>query len=155
MFSKAFWHRRGGACDPSMSDGPHRGHHGFGHHRHHPRGMSGGPSFGVRRPLRFLSHKLGLSKEQVGELAAILSELKTERAQASVDRRRVTNSLAETISGDTFDAEGIVAASKAQVESAERLQGAVAMALERVHALLNAEQRQQLAQLIRAGAVMF
>src|SRR4051812_5213406 len=48
----------------------------------------GGGSFGVRRPLRFMAHKLELDEKQVGELAAILDELKTERAQAAVDHRR-------------------------------------------------------------------
>src|SRR4051812_3965191 len=47
----------------------------------------GGGSFGVRRPLRFLAYKLNLSEEQVGQLAKILDELKTERAQAAVDDR--------------------------------------------------------------------
>src|SRR5262245_53755685 len=45
-------------------------------------------SFGVRRPLRFLAYKLHLSEPQVAELAAILNDLKTERAQAAVDDRR-------------------------------------------------------------------
>ena len=39
-------------------------------------------TFGVRRPLRFLAYKLQLDPRQVGELAAILNELKTERVQA-------------------------------------------------------------------------
>ena len=45
-----------------------------------------GSGFGVRRPLRFLAHKLELDDRQIGELARILDELKTERAQAEVDR---------------------------------------------------------------------
>ncbi|MEO0813132.1 MAG: hypothetical protein AAFY60_09740, partial [Myxococcota bacterium] len=44
-----------------------------------------GPGFGVRRPLRFMAHRLDLDDEQVGVLAAILNDLKTERAQAAVD----------------------------------------------------------------------
>jgi hypothetical protein len=39
--------------------------------------------------VRFLAYKLELDERQVGELARILDELKTERAQAEVDRRPV------------------------------------------------------------------
>src|SRR5215468_84374 len=53
-----------------------------------PPGDYGGAAFGVRRPLRFLAFKLQLDDAQVKELARILSEVKTERAQADVDSRR-------------------------------------------------------------------
>jgi len=38
-------------------------------------------AFGVRRPLRFLAMRLGLDESQARELARILDEVKTERAQ--------------------------------------------------------------------------
>src|SRR6516225_2848930 len=44
----------------------------------------GGGAFGVRRPLRFLAYKLELDESQVAQLARILDELKTERAQGEV-----------------------------------------------------------------------
>ena len=65
-------------------------------------GFGSGP-FGVRRPLRFLAYKLGLDQRQVSELAKILDELKTERAQAEVDRRRTTSAFADAVSGEVFD----------------------------------------------------
>ena len=65
-------------------------------------GFGGG--LGVRRPLRFLAHRLGLDERQVAELARILNELKTERAQAEVDRRRTVAALADALAGDVFDA---------------------------------------------------
>src|SRR4029453_13359101 len=55
--------------------------------------------FGVRRPLRFLAYKLGLEETQVSELAKILDEIKTERAQAAVDHRRALSAFAEAVSG--------------------------------------------------------
>src|SRR5262249_25166273 len=64
----------------------------------------GGGGFGVRRPLRFLAHKLDLDERQVAELARILDELKTERAQAEVDRRRTVAAFADALSGDAFNA---------------------------------------------------
>ena len=61
--------------------GGHQGGRGFGGHG--PGGEEDGGGFGVRRPLRFLAYKLELDEKQVTELAKILDELKTERAQAS------------------------------------------------------------------------
>ena len=59
--------------------------------------LAGG--FGVRRPLRFLAHRLGLDEPQVAALARILDELKTDRAQAEVDRRRTLATFADALSG--------------------------------------------------------
>src|SRR5262245_39370814 len=61
---------------------------------------SEGGGFGVRRPLRFLAYKLGLSDSQVAEMARILNDLKTERAQAAVDDRRTLTALADAVSGE-------------------------------------------------------
>src|SRR5262249_42105483 len=59
-------------------------------------GYEGGAGgFGIRRPLRFLTHKLGLDERQAAALARILDELKTERAQAEVDRRRTVAAFAD------------------------------------------------------------
>src|SRR5438552_15014816 len=66
-------------------------------------GDFGGGAFGVRRPLRFLAHKLDLRDDQVAELARILDDLKTERAQGAVDHRRTTASFADAIAAESFD----------------------------------------------------
>jgi Spy/CpxP family protein refolding chaperone len=116
-------------------------------------GDPGGGAFGVRRPLRFLSHKLDLDEEQVAELAAILGDLKTERAQAEVDARRATGALADAVAGDTVDAERLADGGGLRVKSAERLRDAVTNALRRIHALLEPEQRRRLAYLIRTGTL--
>jgi Spy/CpxP family protein refolding chaperone len=112
---------------------------------------SGG--FGVRRPLRFLAFKLELEEPQVTELATILSELKTERAQSAVDQRRTTSSLADAVSGDSFDEAKAKAAADERTKSNERVQVAVVKALGRIHALLKPEQRAKLAYLLRTGAL--
>ena len=116
-------------------------------------GGFGGSAFGVRRPLRFLAWKLGLSDAQITELAGILNELKTERAQAEVDDRRALALLADVIGGDAFDESRAREASELRVRSHERLQTQVGRALSRLHALLDVEQRGRLAYLIRTGAV--
>lgn len=113
----------------------------------------GGGPFGVRRPLRFLAWKLGLRDEQVAELAAILNELKTERAQNEVDDRRSLTLLADAVAGETFDAAKVEEAAKLRVDSSRRLQEQVAKAIGRIHALLDAEQRSRMAYLMRSGAL--
>ena len=112
-----------------------------------------GGSFGVRRPLRFLAYKLQLSESQVGELARILNELKTERAQADVDDRRAMAGLADAVSGGTFEEARATQAAAQRVASTQRLQDVVVKALGRIHSLLNPEQRANLAYLIRTGTL--
>jgi hypothetical protein len=151
-------------CDPRGGPwGRHAGHGGHGHEGHgghgHDRGSDGGDgesfgSFGVRRPLRFLAFKLELDEAQVTELAAVLSELKTDRAQAAVDQRRTTSSLAEAISGESFDEAKARAAADERTKSNERVQAAVVQALGRIHALLKPEQRTKLAYLLRTGTLI-
>ena len=89
-----------------------------------PEGFGGG-AFGVRRPLRFLAYKLELDERQVRELARILDELKTERAQAEVDRRRSLSAFADAVAGDTFDDARAKEAANQRVTTAERLRDAV------------------------------
>jgi Spy/CpxP family protein refolding chaperone len=111
----------------------------------------GGGSFGVRRPLRFMAHKLELREEQVAELAAILDELKTERAQAAVDHRRSVGTFADALAAEAFDEKSATDAAASRVQSAERLRAAVVRCLKRTHAMLDADQRKQLAYLLRSG----
>jgi Spy/CpxP family protein refolding chaperone len=152
--------------------GHHRhGHHGpHGHHGEHGdrpdfRGEEsrfggpehggdwGGGAFGVRRPLRFLADRLDLSDSQIGELAKVLDDLKTERAQHAVDHRRSTASFADVLGGEAFDEARAQAAATERVKSAERLRDALVKALGAIHALLDPKQRERLAYLIRTGAL--
>jgi Spy/CpxP family protein refolding chaperone len=114
----------------------------------------GGGGLGVRRPLRFLVHKLGLDERQVAELARILNELKTERAQAEVDHRRTLSAFADALSGDTFDAARASEGGDLRVKSAERLRDAVLKALQQIHAILSPDQRVRLAYLLRTGTLV-
>ena len=149
-------HADAGSCHAGAACGPGHGHHG--HHRHEREqheGFSasedGAGSFGVRRPLRFMAHRLSLREEQVAELAAILDELKTERAQAAVDHRRSVGVFADALASETFDEKAGLDAAASRVKSAERLREAVVRTLKRTHALLDADQRKQLAYLLRSG----
>jgi hypothetical protein len=148
----------GGGCGPGWggrqwAGGYGRGGHGSGGSDEGEGEGFGGGAFGVRRPLRFLAYKLELDERQVAELARILDELKTERAQAEVDRRRSLSAFADAVAGDTFDDGKAKQAAGARVATAERLRDAVTGALGRLHALLDKDQRERLAYLIRTGVL--
>jgi Spy/CpxP family protein refolding chaperone len=152
----------GGFCGPGRGgDGPPFGR---GHGHGGPDGPGGGGRFGggppddggffgVRRPLRFLAHKLELSEAQVSVLARILDELKTERAQAEVDNRRTISAFADALEGAEFGEARSREGADLRVKSAERLREAVTLALSRIHTLLEEEQRKRLSYLIRTGVV--
>lgn len=163
MHPFAFWRARhgGASCGEGAGCGPHGGGGPW-----HARGRGGPPfgghgggdewgggGFGVRRPLRFLAWKLELEEEQVAQLAVVLDELKTERAQAAVDDRRAVASLADAVAADSLDAAKVGAATGDRAKSAERLQAAVAKAIGRIHGLLTPEQRSRFAYLLRTGAL--
>lgn len=116
-------------------------------------GGFGGGGFGVRRPLRFLAYKLDLDEKQVTELARILDELKTERAQVEVDDRRTLSEFADAVAGEAFDTGKANVGGDRRVASATRLREAVLRSLQQIHAILSPEQRTRLAYLIRTGAL--
>jgi Spy/CpxP family protein refolding chaperone len=149
----------GSESGSSCSPGGHRGH-GFGGHGFEGGGDGSGGGdgdgfggFGVRRPLRFLAYKLELDERQVSELARVLDELKTERAQAEVDRRRTLSAFADAVGGEQFDQARAKEAADLRVATAERLRDAVTKALARIHGLLRNDQRERLAYLIRTGVL--
>jgi hypothetical protein len=107
----------------------------------------------VRRPLRFLAYKLELDERQVAALARILDELKTERAQGEVDRRRSLTAFADAVGAESFDEARAKEAGALRVATAERLRDAVTKALGAIHALLDGDQRERLAYLIRTGVL--
>jgi len=110
-------------------------------------------SFGVRRPLRFLAYKLQLAEPQIAEMAAILDELKTERAQAAVDDRRTLSGFADAMAGEAFDEKKATEGAALREKSADRLAAAVVKTLGRIHRMLTPEQRQRFAYLIRTGTI--
>jgi Spy/CpxP family protein refolding chaperone len=146
----AMWqraHRGGCGCGGSC------GTPSWGRAREHRHYVEEGTGFGVRRPLRFLAYRLELDEPQVTELAAIISELKTERAQAAVDDRRALTAFADAVAGESFDATKAGEASSLRTRGTERVQVAVGKALQRMHTLLTPDQRTRLAYLLRTGAL--
>jgi len=153
-------------CRPHHHQDSHQhGHHApwpFGgyamHFPPHPgQGFDGGGGgggsgpFGVRRPLRFLAYKLGLDEKQFTELARILDEIKTERAQAAVDDRRTLTDFADAMAADPFDAAKATTGATRRTESIARLNALLAKSLQQIHTLLNPDQRTRFAHMIRTG----
>jgi Spy/CpxP family protein refolding chaperone len=101
-----------------------------------------------------MAHQLELTEHQVGEMAAVLSALKNERAQAVVDGRRSLAAIADALAGTTFDAKVATTALQSRVTTAEHMRDAVQQALQKTHALLTDPQRQKLAFLLRSGQLV-
>ncbi len=110
----------------------------------------GAGGLGVRRPLRWLAFRLDLDRGQVSAAAKILERLKLERAQAEVDLRRAAADLADAVEAGEFARARVESAGATRLAAAQRVQQAIARALEELHALLDSEQREKLAASIRA-----
>jgi hypothetical protein len=113
----------------------------------------GAGGLGVRRPLRWLAWRLDLDSEQVASAAKILERLKLERAQAAVDLRRAAGELADAMESGEFARARVESAGATRLAAAQHVQQAVARALEELHALLDSEQREKLAALIRGREI--
>jgi len=112
-----------------------------------------GPTFGVRRPLRYLAFKLDLTEDQVRELADVLNRLKTARAQSQLDWERSVADAADAFAPAGFDEVKARDALAQRVRSNEVLNDEVLAALKRVHALLHEDQRREFAYLLRSGSL--
>ncbi|MFO0892057.1 MAG: Spy/CpxP family protein refolding chaperone [Isosphaeraceae bacterium] len=121
--------------------------------REHDDRFEGRPGFGIRRPLRFLVHRLGLDEKQVAALARILDDLKIERAQAEVDDRRALAEFADAMAGDAFDESKAASAGERRVQSVMRVRDTLDRALKEIHGMLTPEQRERFAYLIRPGVI--
>jgi len=107
--------------------------------------------FGLRRPLRHLTWKLGLSDEQVRELVAILDRLKTAYGQARLDRERSMSEVAAVFSAAEFDQSRVGTALQARTRSSETLNAELLVAIRDIFALLDDEQRREFSYLLRSG----
>jgi hypothetical protein len=81
------------------------------------------------------------------------ADLKTERAQADVEDRRAASALADIASAPNFDLAKAKEATDLKVKSAGKVGAALVDALARLHTLLDPDQRERLAYLVRTGVV--
>ncbi|HIG39684.1 MAG: hypothetical protein ABGY96_05940 [bacterium] len=110
-----------------------------------------GSNFGVRRPLRHLTHRLDLDDSQVRRLASVLNQLKTEREQASLDEKRSTAAIAELLSGGTPTLEECRATLASRLETAKNLNEETAKAIVAISDLLDDDQRIEFTNLLLTG----
>jgi Spy/CpxP family protein refolding chaperone len=113
---------------------------------------AGGP-LGVRRPLRYLSYHLDLDEGQRRRVAQVLNRLKLEREQAHVDEKRSVAAIADLVDAGTPELEQVKAAIAARITNAERLQTEVARSVQELCDILDPDQRQAFADLLRSGAI--
>ena len=116
--------------------------------RRHRRG-----GFGVRRPLRYLGYQLDLDEDQMRKVAAILDRLKVEREQGSLDEKRTVSELANIVTKGDVSVEELRDVLKPRIDSAGRLQLAVARAVLEMVEVLDEDQREEFAYLLRNGTV--
>jgi hypothetical protein len=116
--------------------------------REHRRG-----SFGVRRPLRYLSYQLDLDEQQRRRIAAVLERLKIEREQGALDQKKTVAGLADLVTREDVSIDELRKALAPRVQSTENLQMAIARAVQEIVALLDSDQREEFAHLLRSGAL--
>jgi len=100
--------------------------------------------------LRYLAYHLDLDDGQVRRIAAIMDRLKTEREQAKLDEARTVTTLASLVTNPEAGVDMFKEALAPRVESAERLQLAIARAVQDIVAELDAEQREDFAYLLNS-----
>jgi len=100
-----------------------------------------------------MAKTLGLRETQIEDLARLLHTLETERAQAAVDDKRTLSAFADALVGEAFDPARAQEGVNVRAKSSEVLRAAVLKTLEATHALLDKEQRKQLAYMLRTGAL--
>jgi len=108
--------------------------------------------FGVRRPLRYLSYQLDLDEPQRRRIAAVLDRVKMQREQSALDEKKVSGKLADLIEKPEFDSDSVKETLSDRVESTQSLQKTIAEAISEIVGLLDPDQREELAYLIRTGA---
>lgn len=110
-----------------------------------------GASFGVRRPLRYLAHRLDLDENQVRRMAAVLNQLKTEREQASLDEKRTVANLAGLLTEGTPTLEDCKKQLSGRISAAEHMVEETAKAIVALSELLDEDQMAEFIDLLLTG----
>lgn len=110
-------------------------------------------TFGVRRPLRYLSYQLDLDEAQRRRIAAALDRLKMEQEQGKLDKKKTVSDLADLVTRENVSVDELRKALAPRLESTENLQMAIARAVQEIVAVLDADQREEFAHLLRSGVL--
>jgi hypothetical protein len=109
---------------------------------------SGGSGFGVRRPLRYLTHHLELDESQVRRMATVLNSLKTEREQVVLDEKRTVAAMANLLESGTPTLDEVREVLDVRVKSAELLKEETAKSVVAISDFLDEDQRQEFIKLL-------
>jgi hypothetical protein len=114
---------------------------------------SGHGGFGVRRPLRYLSYHLDLDEQQRRKVAACFERIKLEREQATLDRKKADAALADEFLRENVSVDDLrqALAPRTQVES--NMQIVLAKELVEIATVLDSDQREEFAHLLRTGVL--
>jgi len=123
----------------------------YAHREHRHRGRRSA-SFGVRRPLRYLSYQLDLDESQRRSIAVVLDSVKVEREQAALDEKKMVGNLADLVAEPEVSTDALKDTLSARVRSTDRLQSHIAKALKEIVGVLDPDQREEFAYLLRSGA---
>ena len=113
----------------------------------------GGHGFGVRRPLRYLTHHLELDESQVRRMATVLNSLKTEREQAELDEKRTIAAMAGLLEEGTPTLDEVRGVLDVRVKSAEQLKEETAKSVVAISDFLDEDQRQEFIKLLLTNSV--
>jgi hypothetical protein len=121
------------------------------HRQHRHRSRRSG-SFGVRRPLRYLSYQLDLDESQRRKIAVALDSVKVEREQNALDEKKTIGDLADLVSNPEVSTDSLTQALPPRVRGTEQLQRCIAAALKDIVGVLDPDQRDEFVYLLRSGA---
>jgi hypothetical protein len=122
-------------------------------HGHHWKSGRRSGSFGVRRPLRYLSYQLDLDESQRRRIAIVLDAVKTEREQAALDEKKMAADLADLVAKPELTDEALSRVLSVRVSSTDRVQKQVASAIREIVTALDPDQREEFAYLLRTGTI--
>ena len=89
----------------------------------------------------------------MSQLARIVERIRIEREQAAVDLRRAAGQFADALEASDFTLDAAESAGQRRVDAAKSVQEVVSRSLQQLHELLDEDQRDELASLIRTGAI--
>ena len=108
--------------------------------------------FGARRPLRYLSYHLDLDESQRRNIATVLDRLKIEREQSELDEKKTVAEIAGLIGKEGLSVDDLRGALRPRVASSENLQATIAKSIHDIVEILDPDQREEFAFMLRSGA---
>lgn len=116
-------------------------------------GRFGGRRGGIGRSfwLRALFARLDTTPGQEREIRAAIEEMQERALDAKSDLPEARSNIAKAIGGESFDVAAFEAMSARLDATTEKVKDAFASALERIHGVLDAKQRERLAEIVGKG----